>query len=348
MIIKTTFAKMWTGALVAFCLATASAFGQFTPQTGGTTAQLRGVSAVSIPVAWASGSNGTVLRTTDGGTTWTTLSVPGAATLDFRDIEAVDENTAYVLATAGKIYKTTDGGKHWVLQYNKPEVFLDAFAFWDAQHGVALGDPIDGRFVVLRTSDGGKNWNQVPGANIPPSLEGEAAFAASGTCIAVIGKQRAWFGTGGRAARVFRSTDQGLTWQVSATPVISGADSTGIFSIAFRDPSDGIVVGGDYKKPEEQNANAARTTDGGRTWKLLAPLLDGYRSSVAFIPGTKTAAVVGPTRCDASIRDVFAYGSTGSGWRQIGKEGYHSISFAPGYVGWAVGADGRIARFDTN
>jgi photosystem II stability/assembly factor-like uncharacterized protein len=346
MIIITTFAKMSAGALVAFCLATAPAFEQFTPQVSGTTAQLRGVSAVSVPVAWASGSNGTVLRTTDGGATWTAASVPGAATLDFRDIEAVDENTAYVLATAGRIYKTTDGGKHWTLQYNKEGVFLDSFAFWDAQHGVALGDPIDGRFLVLRTSDGGKTWNQVPGANIPPSIEGEAAFAASGTCIAVLGTRWVWFGTGGRAARVFRSTDQGVTWQVSATPIISGVDSTGIFSIAFRDLSDGIVVGGDYKKPAEQNANAARTTDGGRTWKLLASQPDGYRSRVAFIPGTKTAVVVGPTRCDASIRDVFAYGTTGSGWRQIGKEGYHSISFAPQYVGWAVGANGRIARFD--
>jgi len=340
--------KFFTGALLVLYVASVSASAQFTPQISGTTAQLRGVSAVSIPVAWASGSNGTVLRTTDGGAKWTSATVPDAATLDFRDIEAVDENTAYLLATAGKIYKTTDGGKHWALQYNNstPGVFLDAFAFWDAQHGIALGDPIDGRFLVLTTSDGGKTWNQVPGANIPPSIEGEAAFAASGTCIAVIGKQRAWFGTGGRAARVFRSTDQGRTWQVSATPIISGADSTGIFSIAFRDLSHGIIVGGDYKKPEEQNANAARTTDGGRTWKLLAPLPEGYRSSVAFIPGTKTAVVVGPIRCDSSIHDVLAAGSAGSSWRQIGKEGYHSISFAPGYVGWAVGANGRIARFD--
>jgi photosystem II stability/assembly factor-like uncharacterized protein len=327
--------------LLVLFLVSASAFGQFTPQTSGTTAQLRGVSAVTARVAWASGSNGTFLRTKDAGRTWTAATVPGAASLDFRDVEAVNANTAYLLATAGKIYKTTDGGGNWTLQYNNTAtgVFLDAFAFWDAQHGVALGDPIDGRFLLLTTSDGGKHWNQVSGDNIPPSIKDEAAFAASGTCLVVGGNQNAWFGTGGRAARVFRSTDRGRTWKVSNTPITSGADSTGIFSIAFRDAKHGIVVGGDYKNPAEAKANAARTTDGGVTWNLLASRPGGFRSGVSFIPGTRKLVAVGQGKCDFSSDD-------GASWNALGKDGYHSISFSRSRTGWVVGADGRIAKIE--
>ena len=327
--------------LLALGAATASAFGQFKSQTSGTAAQLRGVSAVSNLVAWASGSNGTFLRTTDAGLRWTVGTVPDASALDFRDVEAIDARTAILLATAGKIYKTTDGGEHWSLQYDNttPGVFLDALAFWDAQNGIALGDPMNGRFLVITTSDGGKSWKQVASENMPPSIEGEAAFAASGTCLTVDGKQNAWFGTGGNAARVFRSTDQGRTWKVSATPITSGADSTGIFSIAFKDAKQGIVVGGDYKKPDETNENAARTTDGGATWNLVGPRPGGFRSGVAFIPGTAKLIAVGQAGSDFST-------DGGATWKSLGRDGYHSISFARSGDGWVVGADGRIARIE--
>lgn len=341
MITRTAITTRWAFTFLAVCLAFDSAVGQFKPQTSGTTAQLRGVSAVTDRVAWASGSNGTFLRTKDAGRTWTAAIVPGAASLDFRDVEAVNANTAYLLATAGKIYKTTDAGGHWALQYDNtaPGVFLDAFAFWDAQHGIALGDPIDGRFLLLTTSDGGTTWNQVPAANIPPSIEGEAAFAASGTCLAVSGKQNAWFGTGGRAARVFRSTDQGKTWKVSSTPITNGLDSTGVFSIAFKDAKHGIVVGGDYKKPDESNVNAALTADGGVTWNLIASRPGGFRSCVAFVPGATRLIAVGQTGSDYS-RD------SGTSWTPLSKEGYHSLSLTPSGAGWVVGADGRIAKIE--
>jgi photosystem II stability/assembly factor-like uncharacterized protein len=337
-------AKNWILLVVVFItVLLVPAIGQWKPQTSGTTAQLRGVSAVSSTVAWASGSKGTYLRTTDGGATWTHGAVPGAEALDFRDVEAVSENVGYLMATAGKIFKTIDGGNHWTLQYDNttPGIFLDSFAFWDDQHGIALGDPIKGSFVVITTSDGGASWQQVPSAAIPPAIEGEAAFAASGTCIAVQGKDNAWFATGGRAARVFRSTDRGRTWNVSRAPIISGVDSTGIFSIAFRDAKNGVIVGGDYKRPEEVNENAARTTDGGVTWKPIERSRPGgFRSSVAFIPGGTSIVAVGQAGADSSTDD-------GLSWERLGSEGYHSLSFArSGKSGWAVGADGRIARFE--
>src|SRR5262249_12356564 len=164
----------------------------WTPQTSGVKARLRGVSAVGDKVVWASGASGTVLRTADGGATWRKLSVPDADTLDFRDVDAVDETTAYLLSIGSgplsRIYKTTDAGAHWTLQFTNgdPKAFYDAMAFWDAGHGLAISDSVDGRFVILRTRDGGKTWAQAPADKLPPALPNEGAFAGSGTNIAVV------------------------------------------------------------------------------------------------------------------------------------------------------------------
>src|SRR5262245_3331338 len=125
---------------------------RWTAQESGTKARLRGLCVVSTEVAWACGSGGAFLRTTDGGKNWTAGTVPGAASLDFRDVQAFDERNAYLLSIGGgeqsRISKTSDGGATWATMYvnRDPKVFLDALAFWDADHGLVLGDPVDGRF----------------------------------------------------------------------------------------------------------------------------------------------------------------------------------------------------------
>jgi len=219
--------------------------------------------------------------------------------LDFRDIDAIDENTAYVLSigngAASRIYKTLDGGATWVLQFRNedPKVFLDAMSFWDADHGIVIGDSVDGKFCILTTANGGRDWSRVPADALPPSLANEGAFAASGTNIAVYGEGTAWIGLGAAArSRVLRTTDGGRTWKVFETPLKSGP-SSGIFSIAFRDHKHGIIVGGDYQKEKEAVDNLALTDDGGATW-TLAQGLTGFRSVVAFVSGTKTVVAAGP------------------------------------------------------
>ncbi|HZH29604.1 MAG TPA: hypothetical protein VEY11_02340 [Pyrinomonadaceae bacterium] len=318
-------------------------------QTSGAKVRLRGVSAVSASVAWASGERGTYARTTDGGRTWTTGTVPGAAELDFRDVDAFDANTAYLLSIGegekSRIYKTTDGGRTWTLQFKstRPNAFFDAMAFWDRDHGIAMSDPVDGRFLIITTSDGGRTWRETPPEGMPPALAGEGGFAASGTCITVEGKRNAWFGTGGTpGARVFRSTDGGRTWAVAATPVTHGK-SAGIFSVAFRDARRGVIVGGDYTKEGESKNNAAVTRDGGRTWTIVNDNArpNGYRSCVAYVRGARGTpawlVAVGPTGTDYSTDD-------GASWRSFGAEGFHTASFARA-AGWAAGEQGRIAKF---
>ncbi|HXR97586.1 MAG TPA: YCF48-related protein [Terriglobales bacterium] len=304
---------------------------------------LRGLSLVSSRVIWASGTHGTYLKTVDGGQHWTTATIPGAERLDLRDIKAFSASTAYALAIAseGGIFKTTDGGAHWDEQNRGTgkDFFLDCLAFWNANHGLALGDPSDGKFLLLRTSDGGKHW--LPADSLPPALPGEGAFAASGTTmVAARGGKLAWFGTGGPSgARVFSTDDSGRTWHVVTTPMSGTTAGAGIFSLAFRDDRHGVAVGGDYTKPQTVARTAAWTDDGGANWQLSTVPPSGYRSGVAWVGGD-TYVAVGTNGEDRSD-------SGGRTWQRTGEVGFNSVAAVPGApskrVIWAAGANGRLA-----
>lgn len=318
-------------------------------QVSGTTQRLRAVSAVSPDVAWASGAHGVVLKTIDRGRTWQLLRVPDGDELDFRDIEAFDAQTAYVLSVghgaSSRIYKTVDGGAHWTLQFINGEGagFYNAIAFWNRDRGLAFGDPVAGRFTVLRTENGGDSWTRTP-KEMPAALPGESAFAASGGCLAVNGRSDAWFGTGGASrARVFRTGDGGRSWSVADTPVIAGRDSAGVFALTFADAQHGVAVGGDFREEDAMNANLASTSDGGRTWTSIgASRLPGLRSSVAFIPGSKGLGLiaVGPRGSDLSA-------DGGRTWMPLGGDGSHALALTGATHAqaiWAVGENGRILK----
>ena len=315
----------------------------WTPQLTGVTARFRGISAVDDKVVWASGTGGTVLRTTNRGDEWRAVGVPGAQQLDFRDIDAFSDRVAYVLSIgngdASRIYRTSEGGASWTLQLanTDPKVFLDAMAFWTPERGIAYSDSVDGEFVIFQTTDG-RTWNRIPPAALPPALPNEGAYAASGTNVAVHGRDHVWIGT--TASRVLHSGDGGRTWTIAQTPLPTSA-SAGIFSVAFRDAHHGIVVGGDYQKELEAVDNAAITSDGGRTWTLSKGRLSGYRSVVAFAPrSTSSWIAVGPRGADVSHDD-------GRTWTPLPGAGFDAFSFSPrGRVGWGAGARGSIARLE--
>jgi len=334
--------KQFFPAAILLGLLGSSAVAQWQRQTIGTQADLRGLCVVSPNVAWVSGTKGTFARTTDGGKTWSVGTVAGAEKLDFRDVEAFAETTAYLLSAgagdASRIYKTVDGGKSWALQFKntEPAAFFDALAFWDEQNGIGLGDPEKGLFQLIVTVDGGDNWKPLAAKILPPALPGEGAFAASGTCLVTHGETDVWFATGGaKTARVFHSKDRGQNWEVSETPIMAGLESAGIFSIAFRDPHHGIIVGGDYRKPHDSGATAAITSDSGKTWNLLDKRLP-FRSAVSWAKDRWVA--VGTSGSDVSLD----YGAT---WNLLDRENYNSVGFTPTGEGWAVGPKGRIAKF---
>lgn len=310
----------------------------------GSDASLRGLSAVSSQVAWAGGSEGTVLRTIDGGSTWTRHPVPGAEELQFRDIEAFDDQRA-VLMTAGhpaRLYRTDDGGATFQLTHESPyaAAFFDGFDFWDEDRGLVMSDPVDGVLLLLTTDDGGRSWQRISKDRLPPTLEGEAGFAASGTNVAVSGSDLVWVGTGGQAARVFRSDDGGRSWSVHATPMASGASSKGLFSIAFRDSQHGLALGGDYQEAENPAGNIARSNDGGKTWTTIqGPPPGGHRACVVHLPGhSKTTwLAVGRAGTDLSFDD-------GESWTPLSEVGFYAADVADDGTVWAVGDAGRSAR----
>lgn len=312
-------------------------------QQSGTTASLRGLSALSAKTVWASGTGGTYLKTTDGGATWSVGKVPGAESLDFRDVQPVDERTAYLLSSGSgdkaRIYKTVDGGGEWKLQLTNPDAkgFFDALAFWDADHGMVVGDPVDGHFVVLTTADGGEHWER---RTTPDALPNEGAFAASGTCLIALGKSDAWFATGGPgAARVFHSGDRGVTWTVATTPIRNDGASAGIFSLAFSDSRHGIAVGGDYNKPDDAGHNVAITSDGGATWtEPTGSHPAGFRSAVAYLADRKVWIAAGTSGSDISS-------DGGMNWKRFDSGAFNAISFASAKAGWAAGPRGRVAGF---
>jgi photosystem II stability/assembly factor-like uncharacterized protein len=312
------------------------------PLSTGVEARFRGISAVSDRVVWASGANGTVIRTGDGGTTWHRLTVPGSEKLDFRDIDAVDDNTAYLLSIgpgeSSRIYKTIDAGVTWREQFvnRDADAFFDAMDFWDASHGIAFSDSVKGQFVVLATNDGGKTWTRVSSAGLPSALPDEGAFAASGTNVETIAPNHAWIGTGGGAqSRVLRSSDRGRTWRIAATPIAAGP-SAGIFSIAFSSVRNGIIVGGDFKVENAAVDNAALTSDGGATWKLVTGL-SGFRSVVAYLSSDgRSVIAVGPSGSDLSM-------DGGKTWKPLEGPGFHTFSIAKGgTVGYGAGERGTV------
>ena len=320
------------------------------PQQSGTSNRLQAVSPVDARVVWASGVGGTYAVTTDGGATWRAHVVPGAETLQFRDVQGISDRVAYLLSagvgTDSRIYKTEDGGATWTLQFQNqdPNGFYDCFAFWTPRRGLAMADAVDGRFPVLRTTDG-ESWQDI-GDQLPAAQSGEAAFAASGTCIATQGGDRAWIATGAAArARVLATTDGGDTWAAYDTPIVQGTPSSGGFSIAFRDPMRGILGGGELAAPTEASQNFARSSDGGKTWRLATP---------TPFPGAIFGLAYALGRAGEAPASVVATGPGGAAWSPDegytwssleGVAGYWAVAFV-GHTGWLVGTGGRILRSD--
>ena len=315
-------------------------------QNSGVETSIRALCAVDEKVCWLGTGNGTICRTVDGGKTWKKLRVKGAETVEFRDVEAFDAEQCVAMSVGegqdSRIYRTTDGGKTWKLVYQNqaPKGFFDGMAFWDKKNGILAGDPVEGHLVILRTADGGANWKALD--SLPQMKEGEHAFAASGTHLAVAGDGHVWVGSGGSVARVFHSKDFGKSWSILETPMIAGEASTGIFSLAFKDPLNGFAVGGDYTKEAVGERNAFATSDGGKSWTMLKTI-DGvsafsFRSCVRYLPAQKRVIVVGPDGCNVSHDE-------GKTWASFGEQGFHTFSVGRGLKGiWAAGSEGRVAR----
>jgi len=313
------------------------------------TEQFRGLAAVSHRIAWASGEQGTVLRTVNGGKSWQEVSPPDAKDADpplaLRDIEAWDADHAVALSIGtgedSRIYSTSDGGTTWKERFRNtdPAAFYDCMAFARNGRGLAMSDPVAGYFQIAQTNDFEHTWSVRSNDGMPPALEGEFGFAASGTCLVSGPGRNFWFVTGGvETPRIFRSTDGGRNWAVADVPM-RGGPTAGIYSVDFRAPGKGIAVGGDFLvETDGSDASAYLSYPSGPGWLASPSPVLGYRSGVAWIPHTpNTAIAVGPTGSDVST-------DGGRTWTTFDADQYDGIHCADDGACWGSGTDGRIAK----
>jgi len=310
-------------------------------------ASLRGLAAVDAQIAYVGGSGGALLRTDDGGASWRDVAPAGCEDCDFRDVEALDERrvVAMVAGQPARIYHSDDGGASWRIAHQDPRAgaFFDAIAFGSCagngvgggELGVAFGDAIDGAFVALATDDGGRSWRSLGDDALAAPREGEAAFAASGTCVVALpgGPWRFGVATGGGERSRLIGWTPGAPPVVCELPLASGAASRGAFSLAGRGGSL-VVVGGDYERPEQRDGTACWSDDGARTWHRADA--GGYRSAVAWLDDD-TLLAVGSDGASVSR-------NRGRSWRPFGDVGFHAVAVARDGAVWVCGSDGRVAR----
>ncbi len=261
---------------------------------------------------------------------------------DFRGL-AHTPKTDFIVSAGNPalIYKVNFFGKRKLLYKQTTEgTFYDCIAFWNDKEGIAIGDPINGCMSFLITRDGGETWNQVARSKLPKAEKGEAAFAASNSNIAIVGN-KTWVLSGGKTTRVYFSPDKGKTWKVYNTPLINGKQTTGGYSIAFYNDKLGVIFGGDYTQKEGNRANKAITTNGGKTWKLIADgKAPGYKSCVKFVPnsGGKEMVAIGPT-------NGISYSSNrGKTWKNLSTiQGLYTLVFLNDFTAYAAG-NGKIVK----
>lgn len=258
---------------------------------------------------------------------------------NFRSLAVTSKNGfALSIESPARLYKIKNDEKQLVYQENHPKAFYDALEFWNDKEGIAMGDPTDGCLSILITRDGGDHWSKVSCDNLPKVNDGEAAFAASDTNIAIVG-DKTWIATGGKSSRILYSSDKGRAWQVFETPIIQGGETTGMYSVDFYDEQNGFAIGGDYTKPENKSANKIRTSDGGKTWTLVANGENpGYRSCVQYVPNSNGKSLVA-----VGFKGVDISNDSGNTWQHISDQSFYTIRFVDGFTAYAAGA-GKVAK----
>lgn len=251
----------------------------------------------------------------------------------FRALDYTKQSVyALSIGNPALLYQFKNNKLKLVYKEEHEKVFYDAMAFFDELNGIAMGDPTDNCLSILITRDGGNSWGKIDCNYLPKIEEGEAAFAASNTNIAIVG-ENAWIVTGGVKARVFHTSDMGLNWKVYNTPIIQGKNTTGIYSVAFYDEYNGIICGGDYLNKYQNSANIAITKDGGKTWEVVenneGP---NYVSCVQYVPDTEGKEIFA-----VSTNGIFYSNNAGENWKKVSDEGFYSIRIADKNNAWLSG-----------
>lgn len=240
------------------------------------------------------------------------------------------------IGTPALLYKTGDGGNMELVYMEEGDgVFYDAMDFWNDNEGIAIGDTVNGCFSIIITRDGGNTWKKLPCDQLPEGIAGEGAFAASNSNIKTVG-DNAWIAT---TKRLLFSPDKGTTWEAFETPILHQEETQGMYSIDFWNEYLGIAIGGDYTKPEGNIANKAITSDGGKTWQLIADGQDPvYKSCVQFVPNSSGKEIVA-----LGFTGISYSSDIGKTWSTLSDESFYTIRFLNDSVAYAAGKN-RISK----
>ncbi len=314
-------------------------------QKSGVKSLLIGISALNDQTVWASGTEATILRTTDGGENWQSFIYEEVDTLQFRDIQAIDENTAIVLSiglgNSSQILRfNKESGWQLLHQVEDDSGFLDAIEFWDSENGLAYGDAIDSIPYILKTEDGGDNWYRIT-ENLPKAGKGEGGFASSGTNIETGSGGFAWIGTGaGGNARILFTPDYGKNWKEFKTPMVK-EEAAGITSVRFVGDV-GFITGGDLTNPEYQQNITFYSDTRGKLWiDGGKPKTQGafYGSAFQKVGDRYVTIITGPKGADISL-------DMGQNWEKISPQNMWTCELLPSGNGWLMGKGGKILKIE--
>lgn len=296
---------------------------------------IRAIQVIDSETLYFAGSNGKIGFTNDAGKNWSTHQIVYRDTIipNFRSIAFNGKDVfAMSIENPALLYKISNNEPHLVYSDNHPKVFYDSMLFFDEKNGIAMGDPTEDCLSVIYTENSGKSWQKITCNNIPVAKDGEAAFAASNTNLTSIGNT-VWMASGGNVSRVYKSSDKGKTWRVFDTPIVQGSESQGIYSVDFYDENRGIIIGGDYIKPNENLKNKAITKDGGKIWQLVAEGKEpNYKSCVQYIPNSDGKEIIAVGKTGISFSN-----DGGHTWKKISDEAYYTIQFIDSNTAWLSG-----------
>lgn len=259
-------------------------------------------------------------------------------TPNFRAVGSTSEDFFMLsVESPALLYKTGEQGKMELVYTEEGDgVFYDSMAFWNDVEGIAVGDSVGGCLSIIITRDGGKTWTKLNCSDLPEGVDGEGAFAASNSNIVTKG-DKVWIGT--TVGRVYFSGDKGMTWEIQQTPIISDESTQGIYSMDFFDEQVGFAIGGDYTQPESNIANKIKTTDGGKTWGLIADGQEpGYKSCVQFVPNSEGQGLVA-----IGFTGISYSSNGGETWMALSEEPFFTIRFLNDSTAYAAGSK-RITR----
>ncbi len=241
------------------------------------------ISVANDTVVWVKDANAdSISITSNAGATWKTKSMPLISGFPHSvgGVCAINKTKAYYVVCQGDskgIYVTTDAGNSWTKQtsgFNQNSLFPDVIYFWNENEGVAIGDASP-NFEIYTTANGGNQWNRVADANMPAGnndgmYNSQNSYRTSNNSI--------WFLTS--SARIFKSSDKGLTWKAINTPFHNAVDS--VITFDFKDENNGLIS---YCSNDGINHKIYKTSNGGEHWDSIST--SNFYQNIKYIPFAK-------------------------------------------------------------